>query len=1043
MAERTVKIEYNVDTAAEGAKQVEQLAKEIDELGGEAGETAQRADQLAAVLGRDEATLRAIGSFKSLEASVAKLDAQFEKAQAKAGEATRKQREYAEQVLASGPPTQSQADKLATLTAKADTAQRSAEQLRNTLAQQRGTLTEVSAGLGKAGVDTTKLGAAKADLAAKVTVSRRALNEQISTLVQTKQKLQDAADGTSKLGSAADSVGARVRSLQGVLSSVFGVTISFGLAKQFVEMGEAVQKADAQLRLASKSQEDFNKAQDASREISSNTRAGLADTVNLLSDVTRSTRELNVSTSEQADLTQLLSQGFQITGGEASRASNALEQFNKGLATGKINQEALNALLTQSPRLAQALADALGVTTEELVKLGKEGKLGAEEVAQALLSQKDKINAEFATLPVTVGQALTQVRNSIADFANDTGISGQITKFLKDFAEGVEGIKIAAEGISDGERLKNFFRDAKDEALKAETQFRSFGVVALKTGEDLSKLNTDQRVEYTKNLEGLKKYLEAQKQIHIADIELGFDRSKILRETNDQLKGVTSEMQRLAAETKDLPPIKLDFGGDKLVAELKEVGENLNKLTNDELLAFETKANTALLEAQQAAARLKEELTRGLQPKFAELALQGSEAFQKITKEIEALTKAAEQLLGERLRRLGLDLQEIRTGIDATTRSAIENFRAISVSAVADAKIIQEAFEAVFKTVENPEELASLRSALEGVRVEGFNAAAAIEQIDKKLRALKALPPELAEAFKTLGVTSAASLQQAADAAVEAFRIIQKSGTATAVDIDRAFTAMAEKILAAGQAQGQFGITTAESMLRGIAVTHEQSTALDGLVNKYRESEDAARRAGETAVRAYDEATASALSYAEALEQGRQAAEKVAAAAEEAQRRTDAAFSARTVTSAPSANFERLDEQTRARILELNKQIAETQNRYAAFPALAQRHVEALVREIQALDAAGLRALNHAEEVVQGLRRANATADPATPGSPAPAPTPRPTPDFGPNPVFPNNAPQTVQINLDGQKIFSALFTEENFRRGILPQLQRFLALNR
>jgi phage-related minor tail protein len=61
--------------------------------------------------------------------------------------------------------------------------------------------------------------------------------------------------------------------------------------------------------------------------------------------------------------------------------------------------EEFNSVVENSPRLAKALADGLNVPIGRLRKLAEEGRLTADVVVNALMSQKDKLAAEYAQLP--------------------------------------------------------------------------------------------------------------------------------------------------------------------------------------------------------------------------------------------------------------------------------------------------------------------------------------------------------------------------------------------------------------------------------------------------------------------------------------------------------------------------------------------------------------------------------------------------------------------------------------------------------------------
>ena len=78
----------------------------------------------------------------------------------------------------------------------------------------------------------------------------------------------------------------------------------------------------------------------------------------------------------------------------------------------------------------QALADGLNVPIGRLRKLAEEGRLTADVVVNALMSQKDKLASEYAQLPATVSQAFERLRNAFGQWINRLDESTGFTKKL-------------------------------------------------------------------------------------------------------------------------------------------------------------------------------------------------------------------------------------------------------------------------------------------------------------------------------------------------------------------------------------------------------------------------------------------------------------------------------------------------------------------------------------------------------------------------------------------------------------------------------------
>ena len=222
--------------------------------------------------------------------------------------------------------------------------------------------------------------------------------------------------GMRKLGREADRT---ERKLKGVSNAsrtlkraMAGITAGLVL-RQFVRATDTYTNLESQLRLVTDSQEELNEVQRETYELANETRQRLEATVNLYARLARATEELNLSNDQLLTLTKAINQSFIVSGASATEAAASILQLSQGIASGTLRGEELNSVLENSPRLARALADGLGVTIGELRKLGEEGRLTGEAVTRALLSTADGIERDFQQMQRNVGQALTQLRNDL------------------------------------------------------------------------------------------------------------------------------------------------------------------------------------------------------------------------------------------------------------------------------------------------------------------------------------------------------------------------------------------------------------------------------------------------------------------------------------------------------------------------------------------------------------------------------------------------------------------------------------------------------
>lgn len=221
--------------------------------------------------------------------------------------------------------------------------------------------------------------------------------------------------------------------------------ISVGLVvREYIRLSDQFSTLNARLKLVTSSAQEYNKAQSAIFDIAARTRTDVQATADLYVRLSNATQDLGASQEEVLGVTETINQALQVSGANAQSAAAALVQLGQGFASGVLRGEELNSVLEQAPRLAQAIADGLGVPLGKLRELGQQGKLTAAEVFQALQKSATRISQEFARLPLTVGGATTQVRNAVLEligaFDQASGASGGLASLISDVSTSIRGL---------------------------------------------------------------------------------------------------------------------------------------------------------------------------------------------------------------------------------------------------------------------------------------------------------------------------------------------------------------------------------------------------------------------------------------------------------------------------------------------------------------------------------------------------------------------------------------------------------------------------
>jgi tape measure domain-containing protein len=240
---------------------------------------------------------------------------------------------------------------------------------------------------------------------------------------------QDTTGGAVK--SARDGITSISDTAQKVFTAVkqylsFSVAVQGG--EKFVELADRAAQLAARLKLATRDQQEFTAAQAGLARIAQETRTGLESLVALYAKTQASIRALGGSQKDSLDLTRALSEAFQVSGASSSESAAGMQQLSQALASGVLRGDEFNSVMENAPRVAQALADGLNVPIGQLRKMAEAGQLTADTVVQALLSQKDRLAAEYAQLPVTVSGAFVQLENAALQYAGSLNESFGVTQ---------------------------------------------------------------------------------------------------------------------------------------------------------------------------------------------------------------------------------------------------------------------------------------------------------------------------------------------------------------------------------------------------------------------------------------------------------------------------------------------------------------------------------------------------------------------------------------------------------------------------------------
>lgn len=211
-----------------------------------------------------------------------------------------------------------------------------------------------------------------------------------------------------------DGLSVATRQLAGYMAGL--VTVSAAISKM-----DAYTGLQNRLKLVTNNQTELNKATEDTFRIAQKTYSAWDSVLQVYQRFSDNAKTLNLTMDDTARLTETVSKAVAISGASAQAADAALVQFGQALASGTLRGEELNSVMEQTPALAKAIAQGMGITVGELRTVAAEGKITSQEIVKALRNVEKDVDALFAKTDITIGQSLTLLNNEITKFVGESG----------------------------------------------------------------------------------------------------------------------------------------------------------------------------------------------------------------------------------------------------------------------------------------------------------------------------------------------------------------------------------------------------------------------------------------------------------------------------------------------------------------------------------------------------------------------------------------------------------------------------------------------
>lgn len=218
------------------------------------------------------------------------------------------------------------------------------------------------------------------------------------------------------------------------VNTMTGLAAAFG-AYQVKQTADEVMNLDGRLRAVTATDAERLAIEQQIYETSQKNRQSMTAIGDLYTKVARAAKPMGYTNEQSMRVADIVSKALTAGGASTAEAEATILQLGQALQAGTLQGDELASLRENGGTLMTHMAEAMGVTVADLKQMGAEGELTSERVMNAILASGAAIDAEFAKMPMTIGQALQKAENRFSRF---TMIVEQRTQLFSRTAESID-----------------------------------------------------------------------------------------------------------------------------------------------------------------------------------------------------------------------------------------------------------------------------------------------------------------------------------------------------------------------------------------------------------------------------------------------------------------------------------------------------------------------------------------------------------------------------------------------------------------------------
>lgn len=251
----------------------------------------------------------------------------------------------------------------------------------------------------------------------------RSANDNLDRLAQTATRTERATLGYEGAARRAETATQRMarqvtvaeRAMGVLRSAAAGLIAAFG-ARELARLADAWSDITARVNIAAGSMEQGAQVMERLESMARRTYSGLAQTAEGYIQNAGALRELGYATGQALDYQEALNNALVVSGARAERATQVQNALTQAMALGELRGQQLNTVIMNGGRVAEVLAEELGVGVNQLRALGQQGAITGDVIYNALVNRLELLREQADGMPATIGDAFTILGDAVLGF---------------------------------------------------------------------------------------------------------------------------------------------------------------------------------------------------------------------------------------------------------------------------------------------------------------------------------------------------------------------------------------------------------------------------------------------------------------------------------------------------------------------------------------------------------------------------------------------------------------------------------------------------